>query len=243
MSDPDYSQAVRADSVEHEARIIHAQPCACGGRLAIRGQRLLSHGGSRFDLMTAECVQCKRGREFLFNIDSFFGKHTAESTGLPPPGPTRGQIKMALWMCALLILVGAAMVFSPLATAESLRPGIALIVIFAVFIVLGRRRLSQMAAPADIAAAQREIDGGTAADMEAVLAEHGVALNWSETDAQTALTGGMAKASLYRGCRSLDQKNFDEALGSFTRVIALYKNPAASASVVAAALHLRGLAQ
>ncbi|RME48311.1 MAG: hypothetical protein D6791_03625 [Chloroflexi bacterium] len=69
-----FDHAIDVTSIAQEYEIIGRQRCDCGGRLQLTRQSLVTHGHHHYDLMETECMACHRPRNFLFNIDSFFGK-------------------------------------------------------------------------------------------------------------------------------------------------------------------------
>ena len=68
--------AIAVVSVEEEYRTIAETRCLrCGGRLMTRKQSLLTDAKTdkHYDLVETVCVMCGTPREFLFDINSFFG--------------------------------------------------------------------------------------------------------------------------------------------------------------------------
>ena len=69
--------AIAVSSVEEEYRTISETRCLrCGGRLLSRKQTLLTDDktNKHYDQVETACVMCGTPREFLFDINSFFGK-------------------------------------------------------------------------------------------------------------------------------------------------------------------------
>ncbi len=72
-----FDEAIKVDRIEAEYHIIRMTPCSkCGGMLVARTQTLLTDEktGRHYDAIETLCVQCATPREFLFDIDSYFGK-------------------------------------------------------------------------------------------------------------------------------------------------------------------------
>jgi hypothetical protein len=72
--DRDYEKAIKVDSVAQEYLYVARQGCSCGGRLRPTGQALLEYKGRRYDLLKTQCQACGSHGEFLFDINSFFGR-------------------------------------------------------------------------------------------------------------------------------------------------------------------------
>jgi len=70
----DYDKAIKVDSVAQEHLYVARQGCSCGGRLHPTGQALLEHKGRHYDLLKTRCQACGNRAEFLFDINSFFGR-------------------------------------------------------------------------------------------------------------------------------------------------------------------------
>ena len=70
----DHEKAIKVDSVAQEHLYVAQQGCSCGGRLRLTGQALLEHKGRLYDLLKTRCQVCGNHAEFLFDINSFFGR-------------------------------------------------------------------------------------------------------------------------------------------------------------------------
>lgn len=72
----DRGKAIPVNSVSEEYAYIAEHPCpACGGQWQLRMQTLLSDAANRhYDRLEVICGQCGRQQDWLFDIDSFFGK-------------------------------------------------------------------------------------------------------------------------------------------------------------------------
>ncbi len=72
----DLSKAVKVSSVPQEYQFIRLNPCLCGGRYEARMQSLAKGENSdHYDVISTRCSSCGRERIFIFDINSFFGKH------------------------------------------------------------------------------------------------------------------------------------------------------------------------
>ncbi len=82
-----------------------------------------------------------------------------------------------------------------------------------------------------------------ASDLRSTLAHLGVVLDWGESDPETALWGGLAKASLALAWEEYTAGKFDKAIMSTTELIndANLQNKPRFVSVLGAAYYVRGL--
>ena len=82
------------------------------------------------------------------------------------------------------------------------------------------------------------------ATLEDAMRELGIPLDFSVSDQGTALIGGLAKANIFQGYRSLAAKQWDEAIRTFTSVIEMLgtKSSAKFGQPQAVAYYLRGIA-
>lgn len=72
----DLSKAVRVKSVPDEYQYIRLNPCLCGGNYRPKMQSLATGDkADHYDVISAQCMSCGRERIFVFDINSFFGKH------------------------------------------------------------------------------------------------------------------------------------------------------------------------
>lgn len=70
----DFENAIVVDSVAEEYTIIETKKCDCGGSLKVQMQSLVEHSNKHYDVLHCECDHCKNSVEFVFDINSFFGK-------------------------------------------------------------------------------------------------------------------------------------------------------------------------
>ncbi|NVM53577.1 MAG: hypothetical protein HWN66_07710 [Candidatus Helarchaeota archaeon] len=68
-----FKSARVVNSVPEEYSIVKTIKCDCGGDLKVLMQSLIEHEKKFYDILSCECKQCKKQREFIFNINSFFG--------------------------------------------------------------------------------------------------------------------------------------------------------------------------
>ncbi len=76
-----FENAIKVASIRAEYRRVALTPCPnCSNRLEMQKQTLVNDEdtGKHYDLLEARCVQCGRVHEFLFDINSFFGKQQSE---------------------------------------------------------------------------------------------------------------------------------------------------------------------
>jgi hypothetical protein len=80
--------------------------------------------------------------------------------------------------------------------------------------------------------------------MQATLGRLGIPLDFSQSDQQAAFAGGLAKAGIFRGYKSLETGDLDSAIQSFTIVIesSLGKGRPGMEHTLAVAHFLRGSA-
>ncbi len=64
-------EALAVGSWPFELVFIHSQVCACGGRYAVGGHRVLARGGRLLERHRVRCERCGRRRSFWFDIESF----------------------------------------------------------------------------------------------------------------------------------------------------------------------------
>ena len=70
----DFSDAFKVDSIQEEYDIAGRHKCECGGQLKFTRQSLLQNNGQYYDELNYKCLECEKIYEFLFDINSFFGK-------------------------------------------------------------------------------------------------------------------------------------------------------------------------
>jgi len=70
----DFSTARVVKSVPEEYSIVQSTPCECGGTFKMKMQSLHEQDGKMYDVLHCKCTQCKQEKEFIFDINSFFGK-------------------------------------------------------------------------------------------------------------------------------------------------------------------------
>ena len=66
------AQIVNAISEEYE--IVETTKCSCGGTWTVLLQSLVDNEKKYYDLLTCKCNRCNMKRDFVFDINSFFGK-------------------------------------------------------------------------------------------------------------------------------------------------------------------------
>lgn len=71
-----FDEAIDVDSVAEEYEFISRQCCRCGGEFQLKRQRLLAHKDRHYDLIETQCEACHEPRDFLFDINSFFGQNS-----------------------------------------------------------------------------------------------------------------------------------------------------------------------
>jgi hypothetical protein len=71
---PDASNAIKVSSIGQEYAHIAKQRCSCGGRYTRNSQALLEVNGRKYDQLSVTCAECGNEKQFLFDINSFFGK-------------------------------------------------------------------------------------------------------------------------------------------------------------------------
>lgn len=70
----DYNNAQVVNSVAEEYEIIQNTNCECGGGYRVLKQSLMGNEGKNYDVIACKCTECEKETEFIFDIDSFFGK-------------------------------------------------------------------------------------------------------------------------------------------------------------------------
>ena len=213
----EFKDAIPAESVEAEYARVRATSCACGGPFAGRSQTLRQDpaSGKRYDEVLAVCAKCGASRTFLFDISSFFGKKREEEA---PPRAERGCM-LAAGLLALAALVAGVLVWrvnSP-------------VLAFVLFGVAGV--LAWLGWP------RRARDE----DMGRALERLGIPLGGDASDPRDALTGGAAKAILYRQLAALEARRWDDAAKNLTAALHLLSDPK-WAKVKSVALRLRARA-
>jgi len=91
------SSPVRVASVQEEYDHVHAALCACGGRLAVRGQRLMADAHPPYELLIATCPGCGAERTFAFDVSALM---TARTKPPADRGPVTGVVKTLLYVVA-----------------------------------------------------------------------------------------------------------------------------------------------
>jgi tRNA A22 N-methylase len=71
---PNFKSAIVVTSIAEEYEIIKGTKCACGGGYQVKMQSLHEDKGKYYDILHCECMKCKEQKEFIFDINSFFGK-------------------------------------------------------------------------------------------------------------------------------------------------------------------------
>lgn len=249
-----FADAIVVNSTDEEYAITHSTACPCGGFFVSRRQQLLfdQQTGKRYDLLSAACVRCNAEREFLFDINSFFGKGaTAKASArVAQPPASMGQLKFLFAVCILFALLAIAVLFGALkvhAYEEEPRGAMYFLLgLCALGIWLLLRRMSQLKGEQSGGARSQNAAaaGGQASDMQVTLARLGIPLDFSVTDPRTAMVGGIAKAGIYRGYKSLEANDPDAAIQSFSLVIdnTVVKEASGLTPLRAVAHHLRGTA-
>ncbi|NVM29277.1 MAG: hypothetical protein HWN65_10600 [Candidatus Helarchaeota archaeon] len=70
----DFEAARIVNSIPEEYQIVDDAICECGGRFLVKMQSLIENENKMFDILHCICKQCKKQVEFIFDINSFFGK-------------------------------------------------------------------------------------------------------------------------------------------------------------------------
>jgi len=73
-STTDVSKAIKVSSIPEEYAYLARQRCSCGGRYDRNAQGLLRIKGLMYDQLSVSCSECGNERQFLFDINSFYGK-------------------------------------------------------------------------------------------------------------------------------------------------------------------------
>ena len=71
---PDVSKAIKVSSIPEEYAYLARQRCSCGGRYNRNAQGLLQIKGLWYDQLSVSCSECGNEQQFLFDINSFYGK-------------------------------------------------------------------------------------------------------------------------------------------------------------------------
>ncbi len=72
----DLSRAVKVTSIPDEYQHLRFHACMCGGSFRPVMQSLVNgDNGTHYDVISAQCMSCKREEIFIFDVSSFFGKH------------------------------------------------------------------------------------------------------------------------------------------------------------------------
>ena len=66
-------EAIKVGSVAEEYAHLQAQRCTCGGSYKKEAQVVTELGGRFFDRLEVSCSRCNSRKQFLFDINSFFG--------------------------------------------------------------------------------------------------------------------------------------------------------------------------
>ncbi len=70
----DFEGARVVNNVSEEYNIISSLKCKCGGKYLVREQSLVENKGKFYDIISCECKSCEKLVDFIFDINSFFGK-------------------------------------------------------------------------------------------------------------------------------------------------------------------------
>ena len=70
----DFENAITVNSVPEEYEILETIDCDCGGKFSMIQQALVENDKKFYDILTCVCQNCKKETEFIFDINSFFGK-------------------------------------------------------------------------------------------------------------------------------------------------------------------------
>jgi hypothetical protein len=70
----DFKSARVVNSVPEEYELIKGMKCDCGGSYKVKMQSLHEDKGKYYDILHCECMRCKKQKDFIFDINSFFGK-------------------------------------------------------------------------------------------------------------------------------------------------------------------------
>jgi len=70
----DYKNAKKVNSINEEYTIVEKMKCDCGGTFKVIMQALVENENKYYDVLTGECLNCNAKKEFIFDINSFFGK-------------------------------------------------------------------------------------------------------------------------------------------------------------------------
>jgi hypothetical protein len=228
VSEPDFSKAIPAGSVEAEYAHIRTTICACGGPHAGQKQTLLRDpAGRHYDQIEAVCAKCGAPRTFLFDISSFFGNRVQA----PPPSSNRGCLILA-GVFAAAVAAGIVLLVmndkGPLAALLGLIAGLA-IVLSKPWKPVTPEELQALVPP-----------GGSSPDekMVSALRALGIPLETGATTPEEALLGGQSKLAIARGVHALAERRWDEAaasLGSAIRILS--RAPSARWNPVVAVAH------
>lgn len=69
-----FDDAEIVQSVSEEYEIVRNTPCECGGSFLVKMQSLHEHNSKMYDVLHCKCTQCGLQKDFIFDINSFFGK-------------------------------------------------------------------------------------------------------------------------------------------------------------------------
>ena len=70
----DFNTARIVKSVPEEYAIIDNMNCGCGGKFQVLMQSLIENENKFYDVLKCKCLNCGGEEEFIFDINSFFGK-------------------------------------------------------------------------------------------------------------------------------------------------------------------------
>jgi len=70
----DFKEAIVVNSVPEEYAIVRTQICNCGSTYKVKTQSLVEDNDKMYDILHCTCNACGLEREFIFDINSFFGK-------------------------------------------------------------------------------------------------------------------------------------------------------------------------
>lgn len=78
MMAKDFTQAIVVNSVAEEYAIVRQERCDCGGPFKVHMQSLHENLGKMYDVLHCICNACGLEKEFIFDINSFFGKYLSD---------------------------------------------------------------------------------------------------------------------------------------------------------------------
>lgn len=69
-----FANAIIVHNIPEEYEIVRNTPCECGGSFLVKMQSLHEHNMKMYDVLYCECTRCGQQKDFVFDINSFFGK-------------------------------------------------------------------------------------------------------------------------------------------------------------------------